>query len=112
MIEWIEKVFDKLDLPAKFYLSGHSYGGWMGSLYASRHPERISKLFMISPAGTQPYDPSSYDPYKLRDANDLTKDYMNRKNVDKMLQMDLKRKHWLAPLAKLPQDVLYQAMLV
>ena len=28
-----------------------------------------------------------------------------------MLQMDLKRKHWLAALPKLPQDVLYQAML-
>ena len=44
---------------------------------------------MISPAGVQPYDPSTYDPYKLRDPNNLKKDYMNKKTVDKMIQMDI-----------------------
>ena len=85
MVDFIEQVFDNIDLPPKFYLAGHSYGGWMSSIYASKHPDRVSKLFLISPAGTQPYDPQTYDPYKLRDPTDLTKDFMDKKEVDKML---------------------------
>ena len=35
LIEWLEKVFSKLDLPEKFNLAGHSAGGYLASLYAS-----------------------------------------------------------------------------
>ena len=70
-------------------MAGHSLGAWIGALYAGKHPERVSRFFMISPAGVQPYDSSTYDPYKLRDPNNLKKDYMDKKAVDKMMQMDI-----------------------
>ena len=65
LIEWIVKVFDKLDLPAKYYLAGMSMGGYLMSLYASVAPTRVEGLFLLTPAGTEPYDHSTYDPYKL-----------------------------------------------
>ena len=47
---WVEAMGS--ELPEKFFLAGHSRGGFMSGLYASQHPERILKLFMISPSGT------------------------------------------------------------
>ena len=47
-IEWTEKVMETLELPEKFFASGHSHGGWLMSLYASRNPDRIEALFLIS----------------------------------------------------------------
>ena len=48
------------ELPAKFYLHGHSYGAYIGSLYACTFPERIAALFLNSQAGpegiTENYD--------------------------------------------------------
>ena len=35
LIEWLEKVFNTLDLPEKFHLVGHSAGGYLAALYAS-----------------------------------------------------------------------------
>ena len=55
ILEFHEKTIDHLDMLApgdKFYLAGHSHGGYQVSLYASQHPERIEKLFLLSPAGT------------------------------------------------------------
>ena len=41
MVTWWEKVIDALDLPPKFFLTGHAAGGYQAMLYASVHPERI-----------------------------------------------------------------------
>lgn len=38
----------------------------MAGLYASQHPERIDKLFMISPSGTGEVPDNQFDPYKVR----------------------------------------------
>jgi len=38
----------------KFYLMGHSFGGYISSLYAFKYPHRIGHLFLVSPAGTSP----------------------------------------------------------
>ena len=70
-LEWFEKVINKLNLPERFLLCGHSWGGWLVSLYASQHPDRIEALFLNSPAGLMPYDPATYEPYKFLDYNDL-----------------------------------------
>ena len=57
-LEWIEKVVDAIPaLGQQFLLSGHSHGGWLVSLYASQHPERVEQLFLISPGGLHHYDP-------------------------------------------------------
>jgi pimeloyl-ACP methyl ester carboxylesterase len=50
---WLQTWFDMVDLPPMFYLHGHSYGGYLSGLYAASNPERIIKLFLNSPAGTE-----------------------------------------------------------
>ena len=56
------------DLPAKFYMSGHSAGGFQFMLYACYHPERIEGMFLQSPAGTEDETREGwvYDPYSIR----------------------------------------------
>ena len=108
--EWITKVFEKLDLPQKFLLCGHSLGGWMCSLYASMFPDRVDGLFLISPAGVQPYVANSYDPYSLRDPNDLSKERISKEDTDKMIYLDDKKRHWLAKLSALPPNQLNKMM--
>lgn len=36
-----------------FTLMGHSLGGYLSSVYAFRHPDRVDKLIMVSPAGVE-----------------------------------------------------------
>ena len=72
VVTWWEKLIDTLtrecDLPAKFYLSGHSAGGYQIMLYASYHPERIEAMFLQSPAciENEKREGWVYDPYSLR----------------------------------------------
>jgi len=42
----------------KMNLIGHSLGGYLSVAYALRHPERVSRLILLSPAGV-PLDPNS-----------------------------------------------------
>lgn len=109
MLEWMEKVFEKIDVPQTFLLSGHSVGAWLAALYASKCPERVESLFMMSPAGTIPYNPKTYDPYNMKDPNDVTKERMAKKEVDKMLFFDEQKKHWLDKASKLPLKMLIEA---
>ena len=63
MVDFMTKAIDAMDLPDKFFLSGHSLGGYSASLYATQRPERIESLFLMSPAGTETHDPNNYDKY-------------------------------------------------
>jgi len=98
MSVWLKKVFGKLDLPERFFLAGHSLGGFYSAVYASKYLDRVESLFLISPAGMDPYTPETYNPYMMRDPNDVTKDRMSKADVDKMLYFDEKKKHWLEKL--------------
>ena len=69
------------DCPEKFFLTGHSHGGYQCSLYASQHPERVEKLFLVSPAGTQAYDEETYDPYNVLNMQDGWRRY-TKKEMD------------------------------
>ena len=60
---WEQTINGLDDCPDRFFLSGHSHGGFQCSLFASHFPERVEKLFLISPAGTSPYIEETYDPY-------------------------------------------------
>ena len=65
MLECYEKIVDNLDdCPDQFFLAGHSMGGYQSALYASQHPEKIEKLFLISPGGMTHYDPATFDKLK------------------------------------------------
>ena len=70
IVEWWEKVIEALDsdLPEKFYLSGHSAGGFQCMVYASYHPQRIEAMFLQSPAciENETREGWVYDPYSLR----------------------------------------------
>ena len=44
---WTEKIGRK----EKFFLAGHSLGGYVSSVYALRHPDDLIKLILLSPVG-------------------------------------------------------------
>lgn len=49
-VEAIEKFREALNID-KFYLVGHSLGGYLAATYALKYPQRIQKLSLLSPAG-------------------------------------------------------------
>ena len=57
---------------------------------------------MMSPAGTEPYDSKTWNPYKLRDHNDLRKECMEKSQVDKILKAFDEKWHPLKELHKYP----------
>ena len=66
-MEFMVKAIDAMDLPEKFLLTAHSYGGYLCSLYASQRPHRVESFFMLSPAGPDSYDPKTYNPLEYND---------------------------------------------
>ncbi|MGD8621691.1 MAG: alpha/beta fold hydrolase [Anaerolineales bacterium] len=50
----LEAISEYLDLPPKFSLIGHSFGGSICLEYAAKHPERIEHLVLITTAGEYP----------------------------------------------------------
>ena len=59
LIEDINTVANTLDLPEKFTLVGHSFGGSICIEYAAAHPERLKKLVLIATAGEYPLPKSA-----------------------------------------------------
>ncbi|MGD8485620.1 MAG: alpha/beta hydrolase, partial [Chloroflexota bacterium] len=47
-VRWLDEFLDELDVH-DVRLVGHSYGGWIASLYALEFPERLDKLVLLSP---------------------------------------------------------------
>lgn len=47
-------IVEHLNLPEKFTLVGHSFGGSVCVEYANAHPERLEKLILIATAGEYP----------------------------------------------------------
>ena len=59
VLDFAEKTFDAVaELPDSFFVVTHSWGGYLGMLYASHHPERIAGMFCFSPPCTEPLDPA------------------------------------------------------
>ena len=54
MLSDIEALVEHLNLPEKFILAGHSFGGSICVEYANAHPERVEKLILIATAGEYP----------------------------------------------------------
>lgn len=51
-VNWLDELFDALQLDDKINLIGMSYGGWQASQYALNKPKRINKLILLAPAAT------------------------------------------------------------
>ena len=47
-VRWLDEILDELNVH-DVRLVGHSYGGWMASLFALKFPERLDKLVLLSP---------------------------------------------------------------
>lgn len=52
IISWLDELFVNLGLNNNINLLGVSYGGWLSALYSIRHPDRLRKVIIISPAAT------------------------------------------------------------
>lgn len=50
--DWLNELFDTLQLGNDIRIAGCSYGGWIASQYACAHPERLSHVVLIAPAFT------------------------------------------------------------
>ena len=46
----VEAVLRETNVPERFILFGHSFGGAVAAAYAARHPERVEKLILIGTA--------------------------------------------------------------
>lgn len=49
---WLDELFDTLQLGNSIRLAGYSYGGWVASQYALYCPERLANVVFIAPAWT------------------------------------------------------------
>ncbi|WP_162909258.1 alpha/beta fold hydrolase [Aggregatilinea lenta] len=54
MLRDLQAVVDRLQLPEKFVLVGHSFGGSICVEYANAFPERLERLVLIATAGEYP----------------------------------------------------------
>ncbi|MDY7080447.1 MAG: alpha/beta fold hydrolase [Chloroflexota bacterium] len=54
LVEDIDTTAETLNLPERFILAGHSFGGSICAEYANAHPERLEKLILIATAGEYP----------------------------------------------------------
>ncbi|MEM7798495.1 MAG: alpha/beta fold hydrolase [Chloroflexota bacterium] len=54
MVTDLHAIVEQLDLPEKFVLVAHSFGGAIATEYAIAYPERLDKLILIATAGEYP----------------------------------------------------------
>jgi long-chain acyl-CoA synthetase len=54
LVDDINAIAERLVLPEKFVLVGHSFGGSICVEYATNHPERLERLILIATAGEYP----------------------------------------------------------
>ena len=79
-------------------------GGYLSSLYACQHPERIKALFCASTAGYETYDPANYKPGKYPDFDEPSKP-LHPKLVESSLRREDRKTHPMLVLTKLKPEV-------
>jgi pimeloyl-ACP methyl ester carboxylesterase len=52
LVTWLNDVFAGLDLEGDINIVGLSFGGWVATQYALKHPDRMGKMVLLAPAGT------------------------------------------------------------
>ena len=109
LMDFMSKSMAALDLPSQFYLIGHSMGGYLSSLYASLHPNRVKALFCVSAAGMETYDPQNYHPERYPDFDEPTT-YLSPKLIKSSLQREETLDHPFAVLLKMNPEVAASAI--
>lgn len=51
LTDWLDALFDALQLGSDVRLMGLSHGAWLAANYAQRHPARLHRLVLLAPAG-------------------------------------------------------------
>ena len=51
-IDWLNELFDTLELNDHINMVGLSYGGWITAQYALKFPNRLNKVVLLAPVGT------------------------------------------------------------
>ena len=65
MVADLQAVVETLNLPEKFILIGHSFGGSICVEYAVAHPERLEKLVLLATAGEYPLPKATSLAYRI-----------------------------------------------
>ncbi len=65
LVEDLHTIAEELNLPEKFVLVGHSFGGSICVEYANAHPERLEKLVLIATAGEYPLPRAASLAYRI-----------------------------------------------
>ncbi|EME28764.1 probable cardiolipin-specific deacylase, mitochondrial [Galdieria sulphuraria] len=87
---WRQQMGDSLSKP--FILVGHSLGGYLSAVYASKYPENVERLVLLSPVGI-PHAPeqqtSLSSPSQASSAQPM-------KDDERVQQYRRKYRHWIA----------------
>jgi pimeloyl-ACP methyl ester carboxylesterase len=51
-VDWLNELFDALELEGHINIVGVSYGGWLAVEYALHFPSRLDKIVLLAPAST------------------------------------------------------------
>lgn len=51
-VQWLDELFDALELGGHINIIGLSYGGWITSQYALRYQDRLDGIVLLAPAAT------------------------------------------------------------
>ena len=54
LVDDLDAIVEALELPDRFVLAGHSFGGSICVEYANAYPDRLDKLILIATAGEYP----------------------------------------------------------
>jgi pimeloyl-ACP methyl ester carboxylesterase len=65
LVDWLDGVFDALQLRRDLSLMGLSYGAWITCQYALHRPDRLNKIVMCAPPATVCPLPASWAWYGL-----------------------------------------------
>jgi cardiolipin-specific phospholipase len=71
---------DKMEIKEKFYLCGHSLGGYVSTVYTLRYPDNVEKLLLLSPVGI-PERPDNFTHEEIIDRFDTWKGKLYAKVV-------------------------------
>jgi pimeloyl-ACP methyl ester carboxylesterase len=113
-IDWFMNGLRQLELNKDVILLGHSYGGWLIRLTASRYPETVSGMVFIDPFSTEFVDLLGVDyldqhpfctrdlPFAASNPNDLTK---NQRGSIRAVKEGLSPKFEIMRQAVIPKNI-------